>query len=127
MHVTHLTRRLLWVAGLVLAGALPGQAGDCGYEYCWGAVAVGPDGAASRSSGLRTAPRAWDRAEIACGGKCTTIETFSNGCGAIAVDKDEVAWAGFAESRGDAEAEAMDNCAQSDARLCRIRVWACSK
>lgn len=126
MRRTMRVRRLLaaFVVGLFWASA--GMAGSCGYDYCWGAVAVGPDGIVARSSGRRTAPEAAERADTACGGKCPVIEVFSNGCAAIVQDSDEKLSAGFAGTRADAIAEAKGACNWDGRNFCRVRVWACT-
>ena len=114
-------------ATMFIALPAPGEAGTCGYEYCWGSVAAGDNGNAARASGFRTAPGAWARADRVCRGKCSMIEVFSNGCGAIAQDSDGAMSAGFATTRTEAEAEAMAICDQQLGKACRVRVWACSK
>ncbi|MCG6904503.1 MAG: DUF4189 domain-containing protein [Rhodobacter sp.] len=127
MYVIVLARWFACTVVLCVVCTTTLQAGACGYSHCWGAVAVAPDGAAARSSGLRTAHQAWKRANRACGGKCKVIEPFSDGCGAIVTDRDQAAWPGFAGTRDGAIAEATASCAWSPGRGCRVRIWACSR
>jgi hypothetical protein len=51
---------------------------------------------------------------------------FTNGCAALAVGADKAYGWGHAYGRGEAEAIALDKCAQYGAG-CRIRVWACNE
>ena len=119
--------RLVAALMLSVAVAAPaGAAGLCGYEYCWGALAVGPDGARSRSSGLRTAPWAHDLAKQRCGESCDTVEVFYNGCAAIAEAQGGARHLGFGMTGKAAVDSAMADCGAGGA-VCRARVWACSK
>ena len=115
--------RALAMAAL-LFGAGPALAGDCGYDYCWGALAIGPDGATGRASSMRTAPWAHDRAADLCGGDCA-VEMFYNSCAAIARDRTG-AWAfGWDPVRDRAFEKAMAGC-EADGGTCRVATWACS-
>ena len=111
----------------VAVSTVPGAAGSCGYEFCWGAVAVGKNGSASRSSGQRTAPDAVARAMTACGENCVLVEPFVNGCGAIAQSFERTLFSGFADDADGARAEAMALCEANSKYSCRIRVQACSQ
>ncbi len=120
--------------GRVLAASLmlglaagAAQAGKCGYEICFGAVATGADGIVARAGGHRTAPAARDRADRVCLGKCDRIEVFHSGCGALAASPGGQQGAGFGLSRRAAEAEALADCLSLGAGACFVRVWACSQ
>lgn len=119
-----------FLLAMVLAGFSAGSgalAGSCGHDYCWGAVAVGKNGSASRSSGLRTAPDAVARATKACGANCVLVEPFVNGCAAIAQSFERALFPGFADSDVDARGEALAQCEAHSKYACRIRVEACSR
>ena len=113
---------------LVCAAAVAdtARAGECGYKYCWGAVALGDLGAAGRASGMRSSPGAVDRAQQTCSGKCDIVEMFVNSCGAIAQDSKATAYFDWDDTRALAEAKAMARC-EAEGKGCRIRVWACSR
>ena len=113
------------VTVLVLLGTNQAMAGACGHDYCWGAVAAGPGGYAGRSSGLRTAPEAADRAAAACGPNCDRAEVFSNGCGAVVQAPDGRRIAGFGLDRLQAVEDARSSCPRPK-KQCIVRVWACS-
>lgn len=79
--------RVTTVVILLLAWILPAdraEAGDCGYAYCWGAVAVGPAGAIGYSYSFGSADAAYDAAQEGCEWDCTIVQTFYNSCAAIA-------------------------------------------
>lgn len=102
------------------------DAGQCGYEFCWGAVSVGPLGATGRATGVRTAPDAANAAREVCGASCGVVEVFVNSCAAIAEGRNG-AWAfGWGDSRSIAEAQALEAC-EKDEASCGVRVWACSR
>lgn len=109
--------------------AVSAQAASCGYEHCWGAVAVGERGVAARASAHRTAPDAVARVLRVCGSRCSVVESFVDGCAAIVQDSTRTTFSGFAITRHDAEAEAMAACAGNGtgSKVCRPRVWACSE
>ena len=113
--------------GVVLAIAVSGtQAGACGYERCFGALALGPNGIMARSSGQRTAPGAHERANVACGEKCDRIEVFHSGCAAMAQAPMGAQDFGFGVDRASAEGEALLLCALQGGEACRVRAWVCS-
>lgn len=116
----------VWItAAVVLAGAAA-QAGQCGYEYCWGALTAGPGGAAGRASGMRTAPGAFDWATKACGSACDRAEVFVNSCAFIVENAAGARHFGWHEDRAEAERRARAACEAGGAR-CRVRIWACSR
>ena len=127
MKISKTAGRALIAVALIIAPLTPVSAGSCGYENCWGAVALGEFGRTARASGFRTAPGAWARAERVCGRNCATIEVFNNGCGVIVQDSGAALSTGFAVTRAGAAAEALGACALAGGASCRIRVWACSK
>ncbi|WP_235439145.1 DUF4189 domain-containing protein [Candidatus Rhodobacter oscarellae] len=102
-------------------------AAGCTYGVCWGAVAVGDRGLAARASAMRTAPDAWARADRVCNGKCTQIEVFHSGCGAIVQSGQTARFAGFGSTQEDALQQATAACEASGERACRVRVTACSQ
>lgn len=115
---------LALVGWIVLAGAA--AAGKCGYDYCWGAVATGPNGASGYSFSHVSERNAHDVARSTCGeGKCTQVRTFYNACGAIAMGASD-AW-GWASgpTREAAQDQALAHCSRNG-RGCAVRVWACS-
>ncbi len=99
-------------------------AGQCGYQYCWGAVGIGPNGAWGWASEHSNEGSAIGRVRSECPG-CTEIETFYNTCGAMATGSDGAWGFGWAGSRGAAEGNAIAYCADYGAG-CRPVVWACS-
>ncbi len=116
------------VLGVVTAIAMTGtDAKACGYERCFGALAVGPNGTTGRSSGRRTAPEAFKRAQLACGGGCDRIEVFHSGCAAMAQAPLGAPDFGFGSEKEAAEDEALLHCAQNGDKGCRVRAWVCSR
>lgn len=114
------------VFGIACAGS-PGWAGQCGYDYCWGALSVGDAGAAGRATGWRTAPGAVEAAMRACGEGCEGPEVFVNSCAAFAEDSTGARSFGWTEAGRDAaEARALAAC-RLQGKGCRIRIWACSQ
>ncbi len=119
----------LFIAGafgaFALGMATPAAAGECGYDYCWGAVGFGPGGAYGWAHSYASQQEAWNAVQSNCGGNCTQIKTFYNSCGAIAAGaRDGWGW-GYAPSRAEAERIAMGYCRQYDTG-CHVRAWACS-
>ena len=115
------------VLGSVMAVAVTGSAASaCGYDRCFGALALGPNGVTVRASGQRTAPAAHDRASRACGGHCDRIEVFHSGCAAIAQAPLGQPEFGFGIDREAARDDALELCAESGDRGCRVRAWVCS-
>ncbi len=102
------------------------SAGQCGYEYCWGALSVGDLGAAGRASGMRSAPEAAAQAMQRCGSKCDGFEIFVNSCGAFAEDATGLRSFGWEADRANAEERALTAC-RLTGKGCRIRIWACSR
>lgn len=125
----HFHNRILILTSAAILTAVTASAsvGTCGHPYCFGAISAGDGGMTAHTKGHRTAPDAVARVEKICGTRCDTIEVFHSGCAAISENFDRQRVAGFGETREMAEAEALDLCAQSDGRFCRIRVAACSK
>jgi len=116
----------LWLAGIALALVAPVSASACGYEYCWGAVAIGPAGEWGYSYGQWSEESAYNVAQDGCGWGCTVVQTFYNTCAAIAV-ADNGAWGWATEKNRElAESSAVNWC-MDNGRNCRVRVWTCSR
>lgn len=113
------------LSALCLSAGAPAQAGQCGYEKCWGAVGFGPGGAWGYVYGKKSRQAATGAVQKNCGGNCTQIKAFYNTCGAIAAGKKNGWGWGHAPTRAKAESIAMGYCKQYDSG-CRIRAWACS-
>jgi hypothetical protein len=123
--------RLCQLAAMVLLGSVfamaasPSKAGDCGYDYCWGAVAVNTSGGYGFSYGQISEDAAISVAQDGCGWNCTTVRSFYNSCAAIAMaDNGGWGWA-YEVSRDLAESSAMNYC-MDYGRNCRVVVWSCS-
>jgi hypothetical protein len=123
--MTVFTKSFGVAAALLLAGAVSAQAGQCGYDYCWGAVGIGPGGAYGYSYEHSSEARAINAAQQGCGGNCTNIKTFYNTCGAMARGNNGAWGFGWANSEGQAKANALGYCRQNG-RGCQVAVWACS-
>ncbi len=120
---TTLKAGILSVGFLALAGAL--NAGQCGYERCWGAVGIGPNGAYGWAHSHGSERAAYNAAQSGCRGNCDEIRTFYNTCGAMArASNGGWGWA-WANSRQAAENSALGYC-RDYGRNCRVVVWACS-
>ena len=111
-------------AGSVLGGAAFG--GSCGYDYCWGAVGFGPDGAYGYSYSHSNEDIALEEAQAGCGGDCTELRSFYNICGAMAVGSDGAWGFGLGDTGEDAEYNAVGYCAEYGSGCAPI-VWACSQ
>jgi len=102
------------------------RASECGQKFCWGAVAIGPDGAYGWSQGWNSEPGAINATQDGCKDRCMTFKTFYNTCGAISV-ADNGGWGwGWADTVKAAQKRASDYCADNG-KNCAPRVWACSK
>lgn len=115
-------------AAVVAAGCLAGasvMAGQCGYENCWGAVGIGPDGAVGWAHSHPSESAAYDAAQDGCGWDCTQVQTFYNTCGAMAVGATGGWGWGVADTRSAAESTAMNYCIDNDYD-CAPVVYACS-
>lgn len=113
---------LIFWTGLVPGG--PVFAGQCGYDYCWGAVSIGPRGEWAWSTGYMAENGAVAKIQSTCSG-CTEIEAFYNGCGAI-VQGVGGAWGfGWGETRAQAERAAIGYCSGYESG-CKTVVWSCS-
>lgn len=103
------------------------QAGSCGYVNCWGAVGIGPNGAAGFSYNYSSENGALDRMYAECP-SCNSWYTFANACGAIAQAPDGAWGSGWGDTRELAEYYAGQTCAQyTRSGGCRTAVWACSR
>ncbi len=126
MSVFGHANRLWAVFASILLCMSPAHAGMCGYDYCWGALAIGSGWASGRATGMRTAPDAHDLALQRCGPDCETVEVFYNSCAAIAGNRDGTWTFGLGETRREAETRAMTAC-EDEGSWCQFRVWACSR
>ena len=118
--------RKIWGAlavALMTAGAA--QAGQCGYEYCWGAVGTSANGHWGWATGQWSEQDAVNRVQAECGGNCDAIRTFYNTCGAMARASNGGWGFGWAPTRGQAETLSLQYC-RNEGPNCRVLVWACS-
>ena len=113
------------LTALGVLGATSVWAGECGYDYCWGAVGIGPGGAWGYSYGQFSETDAVNVLQGECGWDCDNVHTFYNTCGAIAEGSQGNWGFGWAGSRAEAEGNALGYCYQNGGG-CAIKVWACS-
>ena len=102
------------------------NAGGCGYEYCWGAVASADSGAYGWSYGQISQGDAIELAQGGCKGQCAVVKTFYNTCGAISVGDGGIWGWGWHDDRETAISLSLSYCADN-ANSCQPRVWVCSK
>lgn len=122
MNLKHYLRIAVSVVAVSASAAV---AGDCGYNKCWGAVAVGTNGEWGWSNGQFSENDAINVAQNGCSWNCDIVRTFYNTCGAIS-KADNGAWGfGWAGSREIAEGLSLDYCLDNGF-ICQVRVWACS-
>jgi len=72
---------------------------------------------------------AQNRALNECGGGCSIVQTFSNGCAAYAADQaygSTVYGWGTGNSSGQAKSNAMQYCQNYGGTQCIVRVWGCN-
>lgn len=119
-----LLRRILPAIVLGLAAG-SAQAGACGYERCWGAVAIGPNGAYGFAHSWSNETDAVNTALQGCNGNCDVVRSFYNSCAAMAQSSNGGwGWA-YAGSRDVAEQNALSYCRDYGPN-CQVRVWSCS-
>ena len=120
-------RHALALAAAALAATVSAaEAGSCGYQYCWGAVGVGSNGAYGWAHSYSNENDAYWSVNNSCKGNCETIKTFYNTCGAIA-QAPNGAWGwGWDSDLEIAKSIAMSYC-MDNGYDCSPRVWACSK
>jgi hypothetical protein len=119
--------RILAAAFAVLAaGATAVSAGSCGYDYCWGAVGIGTNGAYGWAHSYSNENDAYWSVQNSCQGNCETIKTFYNTCGAIATSPNGAWGWGWHDDLDTAKSIAMNYC-MDNGYNCAPRVWACSK
>ncbi|KMW59703.1 hypothetical protein AIOL_004686 [Candidatus Rhodobacter oscarellae] len=98
----------------------------CGYQDCWGAVGIGPNGVWGYSTGYPSENGALDRLFGECP-NCEQWYSFVNACGAIASASDGAWGSGWGDTQELAEYYAVDTCLDySNSGNCQVRVWACS-
>ena len=105
---------------------------ECGgaSSNTWGAIAYstkdGIHGWSTHQRDKATAERAAMQSCIKAGGsKCLIDATFNNTCGALAADREIIAW-GTSGARLDAQRRAMAECARLGGKKCVLQVTACS-
>jgi len=114
------------IGALMMLGTLPAMAGQCGYDYCYGAVAYNPNtGSYGWSHSHWSETDAANAAQEGCGYNCTEVKTFYNTCGAVALGANGGAGWGFGFPRQAAQNQALSYCNGVDYG-CRVLVWACS-
>ncbi|MGR3634579.1 MAG: DUF4189 domain-containing protein [Shimia sp.] len=111
---------------ILLVQASATRAGDCGYEACWGAVAIGPNGAWGFSHSQQSESEARLAVRSACEGDCNVIETFYNACGVLAEARNGGWGFGSADTTALAAETALEFC-DGYGTNCEVRVWVCSK
>lgn len=119
------TSRLFTLLVCSLMCGLPAQAGQCGYEDCWGAIGFNGNGRIGLSYSHWSEARAYEAAQDRCDWSCAEMRTFKNACAAIVEGKNGAwIWAKGA-TRGDAETTAHQIC-DDRSHACKTVVWACS-
>lgn len=121
-------KKTLLCAAIALASTVsaPADAGQCGYQYCWGAVAFDANtGAFGYSYSYFSEGEAVAAAQQGCGYNCPEVKTFFNQCGAAAIGSNGGFGWGVGLSRAAAENVAMSYCNNYDYG-CRVLVWSCS-
>lgn len=114
-----------WAAIALIFAASGAQAGACGYDYCWGAVAIGPNGVYGYAHSWASETDAVNTALQGCGGNCDVVRSFYNSCAAMAqASNGGWGWA-YAGTRAAAEANALAYCRDYGPN-CQLRVWSCS-
>lgn len=118
--------KMLATLAVTMAFSAPVSAGQCGYEYCWGALAFNPNtGAYGYAYSYFSEGQAANAAQEGCGYNCPQVKTFYNQCGAAAIGSNGGAGWGFGPSRYEAESVALSYCSNYDYN-CQVLVWSCS-
>ena len=115
------------VASTASVVAQVGQVGTCGWERCFGAIAICEDGTTRHTTGLRTGPDAYDKARAGCPGEGAKVEIFWNSCGVVSESghgQRAFAWDELLET---AKAKSVTACEEEGDRSCYIRDWICAK
>ena len=117
---------LTFKAAAVVFAFSTSAASACQYADCWGAVGVGPGGAAGWTFNYGSEGAALNRLYSECP-SCDKTYTFVNSCGSIAMDAQGAWGSGWGTSRDLAEFYAIDTCeGYSSIGGCRAIVWACN-
>ena len=111
----------------LLAPSQPDANGSCGWERCFGAMAVGESGAIGRAAGFITLPEAAASAQNRCGSGCRDVEVFWNACGVVAMASDGTWQFGWDPELTLAQDKALAACTAGGGRGCYVRDWVCSK
>lgn len=120
-------RAFLALAALALGAGSAAAQGGCTRGDCWGAVAFGPGGAYSYAVNYpdRASASVAARSSGSChGGRCNSVLTFHNSCGAVALGRTAYGW-GNQFTAAEAQARALQECAARTTG-CVIRVWGCT-
>ncbi|MEL7252826.1 MAG: DUF4189 domain-containing protein [Pseudomonadota bacterium] len=115
-------------AALAVAATVsaPVHAGQCGYDFCWGAVAFNSmTGSYGYAHSYSSESQAAAAAQDGCRYDCPEVKTFYNQCGAAAVGANGGYGWGFGLSRAEAENVALSYCYDYD-NGCQVLVWSCS-
>ena len=100
-------------------------AGGCANGHCWGALGFGDNGRIGFAYNKKSERAAEWQVSAACRGKCVALRTFYNSCAAMARGNNwKWTWA-TAETRKEAEQQAMRACKLRTGN-CETIVWACS-
>lgn len=115
------------LVALAFAAGPAAAQGGCVRGNCWGAVAIGPNGANSYAVNHPDSASAIvaARSSGSCGGgRCTHWYSFQNSCGAAVIGQGRVGW-GRAATKEAAQTRAMQECVAATTG-CVLRVWACT-
>jgi serine/threonine-protein kinase len=92
----------------------------------FGAIAYSQrDGASAHAYDYSSQDEAEERALQECGAGCTIVLWFKDACGALAAGEGHGYGVGWASSRPEAEALAMDNCRERSSDCAAVR-WVCT-
>lgn len=117
--------RIAALAAVSVFAAQTAFAGQCGYAYCWGAVAIGGNGMWGWAHSHYSEQNAINALQRECKGKCDNVHTFYNTCGAIAKAPAGNWGFGTGGTRESAEYSALAYCAQYGDG-CVVQAWSCS-
>lgn len=102
------------------------NAGQCGHQYCWGAVAFNPiTGAYGYAYSFFSEGQAVDAAQEGCGYNCPEIKTYANQCGAAAIGANGGYGWGVDVDPARAEYAALTYCQNYDYG-CQVLISSCS-
>ncbi len=121
-------KKLILCAAMLVSATFAASAQtNCGYQYCWGAIAFNPNtGAYGWAHSYFSEGEAWDAAAAGCSYNCPEVHTFYNQCAAAAIGANGGYGYGFGASQGAAQNVAMSYCNNYDYG-CQVLVWSCSR